>query len=120
MAGNTQSTSKYGFYPGTTADGSFVVNGQLVGLPSQAVFNPINYLTVTSSPPLAPTSYPSTITSSPSGYPTVGAGVSNITPSTQQRGSTSLGVIDSPAWFAILMMGFGLLWIRYFHWKSFK
>ena len=91
--------------------GSAVVNGQLIGFPTRAGYYPTNYGGGISAVPSA-----SPVTMAPS----IGYGLGTVpTSKTASTGSSSNSTLaSSTAIWAIGLMVFGLLWLRFIHWRK--
>ena len=116
-----QQSNKYAAYATSSTDstGTLVVNGQMVSTPLADSYNPASFYNSTLGiPVVSGQSVPlsvGTLSSSVNTFSSLGG---NTTQSTTQRGTTSLGVIDSPAWFALILLVFGMCWLRYIHWDK--
>lgn len=109
--------------------GSVVTNGQLVGTQTQSAYYPKNFGGgISSAPAGMPVSIPPSVgygllpgsasqTPVPSGSTPgmVGGALSN---STTQRGGYNGKLAGSPAMWALVLMAFGVLWMRYVHWRK--
>jgi hypothetical protein len=101
--------------PGYTPPSSFgsaVVNGQLVGFQTKSGYYPLNYGGGVSA---VPSASPMTIP------PSVGYGLGTVPTGSTASNSGSSGnstFAGSTAIWAIGLMVFGLLWLRFVHWRK--
>jgi hypothetical protein len=92
--------------------GSAVVNGQLVGFPTKSGYYPLNYGGGLSA---VPSASPLTIP------PSVGYGLGTVPTGSTSANSGSSGsgsFTGSVAMWAIGAMIFGLVWLRFVHWRK--
>lgn len=110
--------------------GSVSVNGQLVGAQTTGAYYPKNYgggisFTPAGSPVTIPPNVgygmgPGAESSTAGNTPVPTAslpGTGHTSPSTTTRGAHNGPFMGSPAMWALLLMAFGVLWIRYVHWR---
>jgi hypothetical protein len=112
--------------------GSVSVNGQLVGVQTSSAYYPKNFGGgISATPAGSPVTIPPAIgyglgatpTPVPSGSNSrVGATASipggSTSSGTQNRGSYNGPFMGSPAMWAIGFMAFGILWLRFVHWRK--
>lgn len=111
--------------------GSVTVNGQLVGTQTMSAYAPKNFgggisATPAGSPVTVPPSVGYGLGAGPTPMPVAGSSLAptgsgtngNTTPSTTQRGHYNGSMIGSPAMWALGLMAFGILWLRFVHWRK--
>jgi hypothetical protein len=110
MAGTASLTK--GYTP-PNSFGSAVVNGQLVGFQTKSGYYPLNYGGGLSA---VPSASPMTMAPSAIGY---GLGTVPAGRTSSNTGSSgSSGFTGSVAMWAIGAMIFGLVWLRFVHWRK--
>ena len=107
--------------------GSFIVNGQLLGLQTKSAYSPQNMGGgVSGIPAASPMTVPPSSSygygaASPAAIGTASGaspGSGNVTANSQQRGVGSSAIKGSPALWALGLMAAGLLWLRFVHWRK--
>ena len=113
--------------------GSVVVNGQLVGTQTSSAYRPINYGGgISAVPSASPVTIPPAVGYGQPGNATaygapVGSGPGGGgTPSMAQRGSTETGFFSTanaggfgaPAFWGLLLLIIGLVWLKKVHWHK--
>ena len=109
MAGTPQLST--GYAP-PSSYGSAVVNGQLVGFQTKAGYYPMNYGGGLSAIPAAS---PVTMAPGAVGY---GIGTAANNRSSSSASASDGTFVGSTAMWAIGLMAFGLLWLRFVHWRK--
>jgi hypothetical protein len=101
--------------------GSVVNNGQLVGVQTSPAYYPKNYgggISFVGS--VSPVTSPPSVGYGMGGPPTASSpgGLSSLTNGTVNRGTYTGKTMGSPAVWAFGLMAFGLVWLRFVHWRK--
>lgn len=132
MAGNHNASGVSAAVAPPNSFGSVVVNGQLVGAQTTGAYYPKNYGGgVSATPAGSPVTIPPSVgygmsasssnnTPIPSGSGTAAlpGGFGSTSSSVGNRGNYTGPVLGSPAMWAFGLMAFGILWLRFVHWRK--